>query len=339
MQRRGEREMKSVVVSGDRFFMKFGDLSYFEERAREAGAVIVPVEDREDDVFGRKVKDASAVIVIDRRIGPDVIRGLVRCEILMALSVGYDCIDVESATEMRIPVCHVPAYCTDDVANHAMALLLAISRKLVPFANELKKGNWDYNFGKPLYNCRGRMLGIIGLGRIGRAVVPKAGGFGMKVSAYDPYLDDDIFESLGVTRKHELADLLRDSDYLTIHAPLTEETLHMMNAEAFRAMKAHAVIVNTARGKIIDEKALFEALEEKRIAGAGLDVVASEPAGRDNPLLACDNVIVTPHVAWYSEESFKNAMVMTMDEVVSVLGGHRPRYVVNPEVLWKRKVQ
>jgi D-3-phosphoglycerate dehydrogenase len=161
----------------------------------------------------------------------------------------------------------------------------------------------------------------------------------MNVSAYDPYLDDDIFESLNVTRKRELAELLMDSDYLSVHAPLTDETLHMLDAGAFRLMKAHAVIVNTARGKIIDERALLEALEKGRIAGAGLDVVADEPAQGENPLLSCDKVIVTPHVAWYSEESFRNAMVMTMDEIVSVLNGHRPHYVVNPEVLWKRKAQ
>ena len=333
-----EKVLKNVVVSGERFFMKFGDLSYFEQRAREAGATIVPVDDREDEVFGGKVKDAAAVVVIDRRIGPDIIRGLRKCEILMALSVGYDCIDVKSATERGIPVCHVPAYCTDDVATHAIALLLAVTRKLVPFSDELKKGNWNYNIGKPIYNLRGRTLGIIGLGRIGRAVVPKARGLGMNVAAYDPYLDDDIFENLGVSRKRELADLLRDSDYFTIHAPLTEETLNMIDASALGMMKNHAVLVNTARGKIVDEKALLEALEQRRVAGAGLDVVANEPPSRDNPFFSCDNVIVTPHVAWYSEESFRNAMVMAMDEIVGVLGGKRPRYAVNPEVLWKRKV-
>jgi D-3-phosphoglycerate dehydrogenase len=331
--------MKKIVVSGERFFMKFGDLSYFERRAREAGATIVPVDERDDGVFGSRIADAAAVVVIDRRIGPDVIRGLGKCEILMALSVGYDCIDVGSATERGIPVCHVPAYCTDDVATHAIALLLAVARKVVLFSAELKKGNWDYNFGKPMYNLRGRMLGIIGLGRIGRAVVPKAKGFGMNVSAYDPYLDDDIFENLGVSRKGELADLLRDSDFITVHAPLTEETRNMIDAEALGMMKTGAVLVNTARGNIVDEKALLEALERRRISGAGLDVVAREPAGRDNPFLACGNAVVTPHVAWYSEESLGKAMVMGMDEVVSVLGGRRPRYVVNPQVLWKRKVQ
>jgi D-3-phosphoglycerate dehydrogenase len=257
----------------------------------------------------------------------------------MALSVGYDCIDVGSATERGIPVCHVPAYCTDDVATHAIALLLAVARKLLPYSEELKNGTWDYNFGKPIYNLRGRTLGIIGLGRIGRAVVPKAKGFGLNVSAYDPYLDDDIFEKFGVARKRGLVDLLRDSDYVTIHAPLTEETLNMIDAAAFREMKMHAVIVNTARGRIIDENALLDALTRKRIAGAGLDVVAKEPAGEGNPLFAFSNVIVTPHVAWYSEESFRNAMVTAMDEIVSVLGGSRPRYVVNPEVLWKGKAR
>jgi len=330
--------LKKIVVSGERFFMKFGSssfLHYFEERAKEADAVIVEARDGDDGFFASKAREASAVVVIGRKVGPEVIRGLEKCEIILALSVGYDCIDVAAATERGIPVCHLPAYCTDDVASHAMALLLTLTRKIPLFVSQLRKGRWDYNIGKPLYNYRGKILGIVGLGRIGRAVVPKAKGFGMEVSAYDPYLDDDIFDRLGVQRRYELDDLLRESDFITIHAPLTGETLRMIDARAIGLLKPHAVLVNTARGEILDEAALCEALREKRIGGAGLDVVDNEPFTPDNPLYSLDNAVVTPHVAWYSEESFRNSMAQSMDEVVGVLNGHRPRSIVNPQVLWK----
>jgi len=324
--------MNRVVFAGQRLFMKFPKLDYFEGRMPEADAELVCVRDESPEALAEAAREAAAVVVIARPIDRPLIRGLERCRLILTLSVGYDCVDVAAATERGIPVCNTPAYCTDEVANHAMTLVLAVARKLHLLLPKTREAVWDYKFSRPIFNFRDKCLGIIGLGRIGRAVVPKAKGFGMRVAAYDPYLDDDLFELLGVERCYELPDLLRQADYLTVHAPLTAETRHMIDAGALGAMKPHAVLVNTSRGPIVDEQALCRALESGRIAGAGIDVLEEEPPAADSPLLGLENALVTPHIAWYSEESHEADMIQGMDELVRVLAGHRPRFVVNPQI-------
>jgi D-3-phosphoglycerate dehydrogenase len=320
--------------------MKFRDhLDYFGKRVQEAEAEIVPVETSDEQTFQHAVSDASAIVVIDRRISAKTILQLTKCEHILALSVGFDCVDVEAATVKRIPVSNVPAYCTDDVANHALALLLSITRKIPLLIEETKAGQWDYNPARKIFNYREKTLGIVGLGKIGRTLVPKAQGFGLNVTAFDPYLADDIFELLGVHRWYEFDELLENADYVSIHAPLTQETYHLVDERAFDTMKETAYIVNTARGKIIHEEALYQALSKRRIAGAAIDVLEIEPLLEDNKLLTLENIIVTPHIAWYSEESFHNSMVQGCDETVRVLNGLRPRFIVNPEVLGKKTIQ
>ncbi len=327
--------MKKIVLAGERLFLKFPSLDYFHRRTKEINGTIVSAEGQDDDAFLRETRDADALVLIARKISREMIAGMEKCKLIMTLSVGYDCVDVKAASEKGIPVCNSPTYCSDDVANHSMMLILALSRKLHLLLDETKSGGWDYKVSKPVYNYNGKTLGIIGLGKIGRKIVPKAAGFGMKAAAYDPYIADDIFELLGVTRKYELADLLAEADYLTIHAPLTGETKGMIDKSALAAMKPEAVIVNTARGAIIDEGALAEALNTGRLAGAGVDVLIKEPPAAEHPLLTCKNAVVTPHVAWYSEESFEKNVVLGMDELIRVLQGHRPRYIVNPEIFGK----
>ena len=312
--------------------MKWKNLEYFEERAREADAEIVPVYSEDDAEFAKEIRDASAVVVIGRKIPAAMIEDLVRCEIILALSVGYDCVDLAAATRKMIPVSNVPAYCTDDVASHAMTLLTAVSRKLPLLISETKHRRWDYNIAKPVYTFKEKVLGIIGLGKIGRALVPKARGFGMKVAAYDPYLDDDIFRILEVERRYDIDDLLKEADYISIHTPLTPETHNLIDRNALSLMKNNAVLVNTARGEIVDESALYESLQNRGIAGAGVDVMSPEPPEEGNRLLELENLIVTPHIAWYSEESLARVKVLGMDEVAGVLNGRRPRYIVNPEI-------
>lgn len=330
--------MHKIVFSGYRVFMKFGDLSYFKQRAKEAGMKVVGVRSESDDELKEEIRDASAVVVIARTINSGMIEAMQKCKIILALSVGYDCVDVRAATSKGIIVSNTPNYCTDEVANHTVTLLLSVARKLMLIIPRTSDAHWDYNFTRPIFNFKDRKLGIIGLGRIGRCVVLKVRGMGMSVMAYDPYLDDDIFKLLGVERRYELEDLLSEVDYLSIHAPLTPETYHMIDSKALSLLKEHAVIVNTARGGIIDEKALVTALREGRLTGAGLDVLEREPPEAHNPLLTLEQVIITPHIAWYSEESFQREMEDGMDEIVRVLSGHRPRYIVNPEVLWKRNL-
>jgi D-3-phosphoglycerate dehydrogenase len=329
--------MDKVVFTGSRLFMKFPNLEYFVNRLKDLDCELVAVRDESNEILKAKLKDAVAVVLIARKLDAEIIGAMERCKVILTLSVGYDCVEVEAATEKLIPVCNTPAYCTDEVSNHAITLILALARKIHLIVPKSREAVWDYKYTKQIFNFRHKTLGIIGLGRVGRALVPKAKGFGMKVSAYDPYVENDIFALLGVERKYELEDLLQEADYISIHAPLTPETNHMIDAQALAKMKKTAIIVNTARGPIIDEGALCSALDAGTIAAAGIDVLEKEPPAADNPLLAKQNALVTPHVAWYSEESFEADMVDGMDELERILKGKRPRFIVNPEIFGRRK--
>ena len=329
--------MEKVVFTGGRLFMKFPNLEYFKNRIEKLGCKLVEVRDENDEVLKEELKDAVAVVLIARKLNADIIGVMKRCKLILTLSVGYDCVDVEAATARSLPVSNTPSYCTDEVASHAITLVLALARKLHLIFPRFREGVWDYKYTKPIFSFRDKVLGIIGVGRVGRALVPKAKGFGMHVCGYDPYLESDIFAMIGVERKYELSELLEAADYISIHAPLTPETHHMIDSAAFAKMKDDAIIVNTARGPIIDQDALCDALDAGKIGAAGIDVLATEPPGADNPLLAKPNALVTPHVAWYSEESFEADMVDGMDELERVLQGRRPRFIVNPEIFGHKK--
>jgi D-3-phosphoglycerate dehydrogenase len=257
-----------------------------------------------------------------------------RCRIIQALEVGYDFIDLEGATERGIIVSNVPAYGKEQVATHALTLLLACHRKVKQFMAETSGGGWDYNVGKPISDLSSLTLGIVGLGKIGRTLVPRAQVLGLTVLAYDPYLDDDIFDLLRVQRCFDLEEILTASDFLSLHVPLTAETFHMIGDNQLEILKPGSVLINTCRGKVVDEKALYRALQSGRLSGAGLDVLETEPPAADNPILSCANAIVTPHAAWYSEQSTRRLKEQGMEEVIRVLNGARPRYIVNPEVLF-----
>jgi D-3-phosphoglycerate dehydrogenase len=331
------KEMKKrIVTAGDRVYMKFFDMEFFQIRAREADAELIPFKGFDDGKFKEAIAQADALILIDRPLTREHMAVMKNCSIILALEVGYDFIDVEAATEHGIAVCNVPTYCTDQVALHALTLLLALNRKLPVLRAETSAGGWDYNVCKPLYELEGRALGIIGLGRIGRSLAKKAKGVGLEVMAYDPYLADDIFDLNGVSRCYELEDLLCQADFVSLHVPLTDETFHMIGEDELKKMKPEAVLINTCRGKVIDEKALYMALKSNIIAGSGVDVLEKEPPEADNPLLKLSNAIVTPHVAWYSENSIERLKNHGMDEVIRVLKGKRPRFVVNPEVLYTK---
>ncbi len=325
---------KKIVTAGDRVYLKFFDLEFFHEKAKEAEAVLFPFKSFDDKEFISEIADTDALILIDRQLNKKHIEAMQKCKIVLALEVGYDFIDVETATEKGIIVSNVPTYCTNQVAIHAFALLLSTYRKIKTLMEETSRGGWDYNVSKPLYEITHRKLGIIGLGRIGRAVVPKAKGFDLDILAYDPYIADDIFKLLGVKRCYELNDLLSESDFITLHVPLTDETHHMIGDKELQIMKNDAVIINTCRGKVIDEKSLYKALNNNIIAGAGLDVLEKEPPDKDNPLLNCGNAIVTPHASWYAEDTLERLKMQGMDEVIRVLNGKRPWYSLNPEVLY-----
>jgi D-3-phosphoglycerate dehydrogenase len=329
-------QQKKIVTAGDRVYLKFFDLEFFHEKAKEAGARLVPFKEFDEDKFKREIADADAIVVIDRPLQKEHFEAMRRCKIILALEVGYDFIDMAAATEKGIILSNVPTYGTEQVAVHALSLILACQRQLKTLTAETSAGGWNYNVCKPLWELGGKKLGIVGLGRIGRGLVKKVRGLELELLAYDPYLSDDIFELLGVQRRYDLEELLEEADIISLHVPLTPETYHMFGKQQFRRMKPRAILVNTCRGKVVDGPALLEALEKGQIAGAGLDVLEKEPPDPGDPLLNCERLIVTPHAAWYSEESLERLKNYGMEEVVRVLNGKRPRFVVNPEVFFRR---
>jgi D-3-phosphoglycerate dehydrogenase len=277
---------------------------------------------------------SDALLVTYAKITADMIQRMPKCRIISRFGIGVDNVDIEAATGARIVVTKVPDYCIDEVSDHAMALLLALVRKIPSSSARTHGGRWEMKAVVPIHRLRGSVLGLAGFGRIPQLVAPKAQAFGMKVIAYDPFVPEDAFKRAGVDRV-DLAQLLTTSDYISIHTPLTPETRHLFNRETFGRMKRGAYVVNTARGPIIDEAALAEALDAGQIGGAALDVMSQEPP-LSSPLFGRDNVIVTPHTSFYSEESLVELQVKAAQEVVAVLSGKPPRNPVNPEVVTHR---
>ena len=277
-------------------------------------------------------RDADAVLVTYAKITGDMIRQLTKCRIVSRMGIGVDNIDITEATKARIVVTRVPDYCVDEVSDHTMALLLAVVRK-IPFINaKVHGGKWQMPAVVPIRRLRGSVLGLVGFGRIPQLVAPKAKAFGIRVIAYDPYAPKEVFVGAGV-ESVDFPTLLKTSDYVSIHSPLVPETKHLFNADAFRQMKRSAYLVNTARGPIVDEAALAAALDAGDISGAALDVMAQEPPGASSPLYGRDNVIITPHTSFYSEESLVDLQTRAAEEVVAVLSGKAPRNPVNPDVV------
>jgi len=277
---------------------------------------------------------SDALLVTYARITADMIRNMPKCRVISRFGIGVDNVDIEAATAASIVVTKVPDYCIDEVSDHAMALLLAAVRKIPSSSARTHSGRWEMKAVVPIHRLRGSVLGLAGFGRIPQLVVPKAQAFGMKVVAFDPFVPAEVFSKLNVERV-DLPALLATSDYISVHTPLTPETKGLFNRETFGQMKRGAYIVNTARGPIIDEAALAEALDSGQIAGAALDVMTQEPPP-SSPLFGRDNVIITPHTSFYSEESLVELQVKAAQEVVAVLSGRSPRNPVNPEAIAHR---
>ena len=273
--------------------------------------------------------DAEALLVTYGQINAEVIAGLNNCKVIGRFGIGIDNIDIPAATEKGIVVTYAPVYCLDEVSDHAMALLLSLARKVTFGANLVDGGRWEMPAVVPIHRLRGRTLGLVGLGNIPQALVPKAQAFGIEIIAADPYCPDAVFDRMGV-EKVELDDMLARSDYVSVHAPLTPETEKMFNAEAFKKMKPGAFLINTARGPLVDIDDLAAALDAGEIAGAALDVLPSEPPGADNPLVGRADVILTPHTGFYSEDALLDLQTTVAEDVARVLTGEEPKYPVKP---------
>ena len=310
----------------------FPNLNPAEAILSELGAELVMADEPTVEGILKVASEADGLMVTYGQITVDVIAGLEKCRVIGRFGLGVDNIDIEAATKAGIAVVYVPDYCIDEVSDHAMAMLLNLARK-VSFSNSLvQAGRWEMPAVTPLSRLRGRTLGLAGFGQIPRVVAPKAQAFGLKVIAFDPYIDNDVAAALDV----ELVDfetLLQTSDYVSIHVPMMPETENLFGADAFAQMKPDALLVNTARGPLVDTEALAKALDAGEIGGAALDVMPVEPPPADSPLLGRDNIILSPHTAFYSVEALDELQTKTARGVVDVLKGEKPVYPINPEVL------
>jgi D-3-phosphoglycerate dehydrogenase len=280
-----------------------------------------------DDIVA-VAKDADAVLVTYAKLTREVLSQFTRCKAIGRFGLGVDNIDLPTAKEKGIAVNYVPDYCIREVSDHAMALLLSLIRK-VPLSNKLvQSGRWEMPAVVPIRRIEGTVLGLIGFGHIPRLVAPKAQAFGIKVIAHDPFAKPEIFKAANV-ESVDLDTLFKTSDYVSVHAPLLPATRGMMNTSAFAKMKKGAYIVNTARGPLIDEPALIAALDSGQIGGAGLDVVAAEPLAKDSPLLGRDNVIISPHTAFYSIEALDELQTKCATDVARVLSGEKAVYPIS----------
>ena len=296
-----------------------------------AGMTLAQVRSEEDVI--RVCGQADGLLNQYAPLTRAVLERLPKCKVIAKYGVGVDTVDLKAATDFGIIVTNVPDYCFDEVADHTISLMLTLARKTVFFNQKVKSNQWDFRQGIPIHRIRNKTLGLIGCGRIGREVARKMSTFGVRVIAYDPYIAD----TGGAIAFVDLDTVLRESDFISIHCSLNESTRHLLGGREFQKMQRKPLVINVARGPIIEEKELIRALNEGRISGAGLDVLEKEPPDPDNPLLKMDNVILSPHVAFYSEESIRELKQRATEGVSAVLLGEWPRVVVNREVIGRTR--
>jgi D-3-phosphoglycerate dehydrogenase len=300
-----------------------------------AGLELVPVQCHTEDDVIRLCAEADALLNQFAPLTRRVLSSLSRCRVVARYGVGVDNVDVDAATDLGIPVCNVPDYAVEEVSDHAIALLMGLARKTHLLDRAVRRGRWDFALARPVERMRGKALGIVGLGRIGRATARKGAGLGLRVLGHDAQAGEPGFDA-GAAEIVSLETLLAESDYVSLHVPLTAETRHLLDEGSLRRMKPEAILVNTGRGGLVDTQALVRALNEGWIAGAGLDVLEEEPIAPDHPLLGLENCVLTPHAAWYSEDAFVELKTKAAEEAAAVLSGREPRYCLNPRVLRQR---
>ena len=297
------------------------------------GASVVVAPNGEEGTLVGLARDADAIMTCFAQVTENVVRAAEQCIVIGRFGVGVDNIAVSTATELGIAVTYVPDYCVDEVSDHVMALLHTWNRKIALFDRSVRERGWG---SQPLtmrmMRLRGKTLGIVGFGRIGQAVAAKARAFGLHVLATDPIVPGELVEAEG-GRMVDLPTLLAESDFISLHTPLNEATRNLIGREELSMMKEDAFLINAARGPLIDEIALHDALKSGTIAGAGLDVMVDNSPPRDHPLLSLENIIITPHVAFFSQESTLELEERAAAEVVSVMQGRMPDNLVNPAVL------
>lgn len=333
----GFRHDRPKVVITD---FDYGNIDIERAILEKVGAEVIGLQAKtEADLFDA-AKDCAAMMNQYARIGAQTIQRMEKCEVIARYGVGVDIVDVQAATDRNILVTNVLDYCTEEVADHAIALWMTLARKLPDYDRATHKGIWKWQSGKPIYRLRDRTMGVVSFGKIGQAIAKRAQAFGTKVIAFDPFLPEEVAKEHGVELVDKSA-LLARSDYILMQAPMTPETRHFLSDAEFSAMKPGAILVNTGRGPTVDNQALYRALTDGHLAAAGLDDPEEEPAKRaewdpaDNPIFTLPNVIVTPHAAYYSEESIREARERAATQVAKVLTGQTPDFPVNAAALAK----
>jgi D-3-phosphoglycerate dehydrogenase len=280
-------------------------------------------------------REAEGVLNCYAKMTARVIESLTRCKIIARYGIGVDNVDLAAASKARILVTNVPDYCVDEVSDHALTLLLALARQVVSADRAVKAGAWDVVAHARIRRLRGHTLGLLGFGKIAKALASKVQPLGMKVIVYDPYLEPAAIAAHGAEAVN-FGRLLAEADAISIHVPLSPETRNLIGERELARMKPTAFLINTSRGGIVDEQALALALKEDRLGGAALDVLSVEPPPADHPLRQAPNIILTPHLAFYSRESVVELQTKAAEEVARALKGEPPRSPVNPEVLGGR---
>jgi D-3-phosphoglycerate dehydrogenase len=310
-----------------------GSIEEEKDEFAKIGSELILAQVQEERELIRACREADGLLNQYAPLTRRVLENLPNCKVVSRYGVGVDSVDLKAATDLGIIVANVPDYCMDEVADQTVSMLLGLIRKTAFFDQKVKSGQWNFRQGIPIYRTRGKTLGLIGCGKIGLEVAKRISAFGLRVIAFDPYIE----------KPHEVIELkdidtvLKESDFISIHCPLNDSTRHLIGDEAFKKMEKRPILINTSRGPIIDEKALIQALKEGLISGAGLDVLEKEPPDSQNPLLKMENVILTPHVSFYSVESISELKRRTAKNVADVLTGRWPRSVVNREVVGKTR--
>lgn len=324
-----ERRAMILIADSD-----FGEVDIERAIVEEAGLELVAAQCKSEDDVIEHGRDADGVLAQYAPVGKRAIGAFTRCKVVARYGTGVDIIDVDAATRHGIQVTNAPNdWCAEEVADHAISLWLAAARKICEYDQATRRGEWRWQSGQPIWRLRGRVFGLLSFGAIARLVADRARPFGVEIWAHDPFQEEAELRRHGV-RPVSFDELVTGSDYLVIQAPLTPATRHLFDRATLRRMKETSILVNTARGPIVEDAAIYQALTEGWIAGAAFDDIEEEPAKvRDwrpvNPLFRLPNVIVTPHAAYYSEQSIVLVRRIAAEEAVRVVSGLPPRFPVN----------
>ena len=301
----------------------YADLSFEKELLQGTGVELAPSVVNSADEIQRTTKDADAILTAVVPVDANLVANLQKCRVIVRLGVGYEMVDVESCRKKGIQVCNVPDYGTEEVANHAIALLFSVHRRILSYDRNVRNRQWGHVLPWPIHRLSTLRVGVVGLGRIGSSFARSIKGFVRDVVGFDPFLAADQLGASNV-QKMSLESLFETSDIISLHLPLSEKTHHLVSAETIALMERRPIIINVSRGGLVDGAALTHALETGELSGAGIDVFEDEPNVPEE-LRRLDNIVLTPHVAWYSEEAELQLRRSSIEEILRVLAGQSPR--------------